>query len=53
MGDSEGDTAFVRVAGTAAPNQSFDILVGDVVVSRATAPDDGAWFYVTRLRASR
>ncbi|MCB0075078.1 MAG: hypothetical protein KDE20_26650, partial [Caldilineaceae bacterium] len=37
MGDSEGDTAFVRVAGTAAPNQSFDILVGDVVVSRATA----------------
>ncbi|MCB0157621.1 MAG: hypothetical protein KDD83_05785, partial [Caldilineaceae bacterium] len=49
MGDSEGDTAFVRVAGTAAPNQSFDILVGDVVVSRATASDDGAWFYVTRL----
>ncbi len=49
VGDASSETAFVRIAGTAQPRQQLDVLIGDVLVARVAADDQGDWFYVTRV----
>ncbi|MCB0133317.1 MAG: hypothetical protein KDD78_20780, partial [Caldilineaceae bacterium] len=49
MGEAQGDTVFVRIAGMADPNQSVDVLVDDVSIGRVQADAQGDWFYITRM----